>query len=125
MSTNASGSYTKANPKVSLVIGLVLVGLALLGYWNVAQEALRAYQSQSWPQTEAVIHDIGVTMQDSMKAGRDTWTVHTRYTYTVNGTEHDGDTIRLGGFPSTSSEEEAAAVAAMYPMLGHVQVAYN
>jgi hypothetical protein len=113
-------------PKRTLVIGLVLVCGALYGFFRVYGQWATSDASGSWPKTAATISASSIVHRETLGGGgRDAWTVHVTYDYSVDGKKREGTAIHLGSFPSYSSEAEARAVQAAYPEGATTSVSYD
>jgi hypothetical protein len=102
------------SPVTGLLIGLLMVGGALFGYWNIYQEYATARVSDTWPTATGTIDSVYVRTTPNKRKGRETWTVDVLYTYEVEGKGYTGDVLRFGGFPSTSDFGEAQETEAKY-----------
>jgi len=101
---------------IFLVIG---AGLTYWG-WTILQNA-RA--SASWPTADGVITRSGVSHSTDSDGG-DSYNPEVTYTYTVNNTGYDNNTIKFGE-NSYSSSKKADGIAGNYPVGKNVTVYYD
>jgi hypothetical protein len=109
-----------------MVVGLVIVCGALVGFFSLYRQWKTAEASGRWPQTAGTITSSSITLRERIGAGgAKTWTVHVAYTYVVDGKPRDGTVIHLGGFPSYDSAERAREVQAKYAEGSAIPVFYD
>jgi len=112
---------------VLLVIICIGFGVHLLRpSWNTIQNAQR---SPDWPQTSAQVTGARVIFNDAGQAseGRSTWVPEVTYTYQVNGTAYEGDTIRFSRlvFLKRGAKDRAQDVIDPYAGFPKVTVSHD
>lgn len=101
---------------VMLVIFASIAGLFLSIY--ATNNSINAFKSKNWPTTEGTII--------SSEVGRESrYVPKVKYIYMVDSTEFVSEMIRLTRPGQYKSKDDAAMVAAKYPVDSKVKVYYN
>lgn len=87
------------------VTSLAGAGALLLGL----HQYRASFSVRSWPSTEGLVTHSDVARDEEH------WKPDVRYTYSVDGSQFESDSIRFGGAFGTTSRSPAQAVAEQYP----------
>ena len=103
-----------------LVIGFLASGGAFLGYTIWMLRAAR--MSLHWPTADGTITASDVILGRTGKGGK-AYSPGVRYSYSVDGTDYQGDGIQFGS--SGIAERTAKAIVAAFPVGKRVPVYYD
>ncbi len=99
-----------------------LIGATIAGFG--VRTVLQAQESGSWPSAQGIILSSTVASQRGSKGGT-TYKPEVTYSYTVDGTEYQGDLIAYGMKGSSSDRSFAQHYDKKYPEGSTVPVAYD
>jgi len=106
---------------VCFLMGTGFLILAVFFTFNLANNLLMGYQSQSWGSITGKITNVSIST--SIGGKYPSFTPHVNYEYTVEKNIYTGDTIAFK--PITNSQKDATNIVAKYSSGGQVRVFYN